>query len=508
MKTKLYTLITGLLMAVCSTSYGQEIVGEFRMQCNKDFWNCDIQECSDGTLLIGTYSYPVGGYSSNGYFICKITPEGELLDSVTLPYGRKILAHPTQPDAFIVPSFLWEEADSTLILRTTIIDADLNVTDEALTPVFVGIDNNAYPWALEDLFLDLHGNFIVSYWTNIVDAGYWTEYAMLHLKRITIDGTIISESETDRILPPNWSNIHPSDSALVYEYFDVFNESPLQYYKMGGYIGEDDVHPWSLFAYIFDADLNLTDTLVYGYFTENLFFDYSGMEHITPITNGPTKGSYLLSAQVSYSENDFAASIAKFDMDHNLLAINRVESTSTIGYGSPLRTEVANENTIYYAYQEFPTSINEVMAVARLDGDLNVAWNLRLPGDQWNYGYGHSLKVLQNGDIAAGFVSMRNSADKLYLYIIRDGYDAITETRTIERPFELYPNPVKGHLTLRFDDGTEPESVELYDLAGRLVGTKPNGLENIDMGTMPSGVYMLRVTTKDGTSYHEKIIKE
>ena len=506
MKTKLYTLLTGLLMAACITSYGQEIVGEFIMQCNKDFGNCDIQECSDGSLLIGTYSYPIDGYSSKGYFICKITPDGELLDSVTFPYGKMVLAHPNQPDAFVVPSFFWEEADSSLIFRMTIIDADLNVTDETLTPVFVGIDSHTSVWALEDPFLNPQGNFLVSYWTDIVDAGYWAEYAILHLKCITIDGTIVSESETDRILPPNWSNIHPSDSALIYEYFDVFNESPLQYYKMGGYIGEDDVHPWSLFAYIFDADLNLTDTLVYGYFTENLFFDYSGMEHITPITNGPIKGSYLFSAQVCYSDNNYAASIAKYDMNHNLLAINRVESPSTIGYGSPLCTEVVNENAIYYAYQEFPSSINEVMAVARLDGDLNVNWNLRLPGDQWNYGYRHSLKVLQNGDIAAGFVSMRNSADRLYLYIIHDGYDAITETT--ERPFKLYPNPVKDQLTLRFDDGDEPESVELYDLAGRLVGTKPNGLESIDMNAMSSGVYMLRLTMKDGTIYHEKVLKE
>ena len=49
---------------------------------------------------------------------------------------------------------------------------------------------------------------------------------------------------------------------------------------------------------------------------------------------------------------------------------------------------------------------------------------------------------------------------------------------------------------------------ELFDLAGRLVGTKPNGLESIDMSAMPSGVYMLRVTMKDGTSYREKILKE
>lgn len=70
-----------------------------------------------------------------------------------------------------------------------------------------------------------------------------------------------------------------------------------------------------------------------------------------------------------------------------------------------------------------------------------------------------------------------------------------------------YTNPVNDRLSLRFDDGAMPESVELYDLAGRLVGTKPNGLESIDMGSMSSGVYILRVTMNDGTCYHEKLVK-
>ena len=104
---------------------------------------------------------------------------------------------------------------------------------------------------------------------------------------------------------------------------------------------------------------------------------------------------------------------------------------------------------------------------------------------------------------------MHNSYSRLYIYFINDGDPTNTaEMAASEMPYTLYPNPVKDLLSLRFDDGTEPESVELYDLAGRLVGTKPNGLESIDMGAMPSGVYMLRVTTKDGTSYHEKIVKE
>ena len=75
-------------------------------------------------------------------------------------------------------------------------------------------------------------------------------------------------------------------------------------------------------------------------------------------------------------------------------------------------------------------------------------------------------------------------------------------------PFTLYPNPVKDQLSLRFDDGEEPESVELYNLVGLLVASRRNNIESIDMSTMSSGVYTLCVTMKGGTRYHKKILKE
>ena len=53
MRTKFYFFITGLLLSVCATSFGQEIVSEFSLQNGKLYSNTDIMECSDGTLLTG-----------------------------------------------------------------------------------------------------------------------------------------------------------------------------------------------------------------------------------------------------------------------------------------------------------------------------------------------------------------------------------------------------------------------------------------------------------------------
>ena len=104
--------------------------------------------------------------------------------------------------------------------------------------------------------------------------------------------------------------------------------------------------------------------------------------------------------------------------------------------------------------------------------------------------------------------SFGNSGDRLHLFIIHDNYDAIPETVIEERPFSIYPNPVKDQLCLSFAEGNAPESVELYDLQGRLVGMKRNNMETIDMSAMPAGVYVIHVITTDGMNYHNRVIKE
>ena len=510
MKTRLYILLTGLLMAVCFTSYGQEIVSEYTLQNGYLFSDIDIMECSDGTLLTGTYLYN-NNYQTSGYLVCKISPEGHLMDSVRLDYGWNLWALNGETDSFVLPSFLWNEADTILSFRMTFIDADLNVTNEILTPIIVGVDYDSSPWSLEEVIVDPLDNFIINYWTDFEINDYWANGGVFHLVRVGLDGTIISESETDEMLPPNWSNMHPADSTLTYwdQSFRVFNEAPLCYYKLGGYIGTDDNHPWPLYTYFFDEDLHLTNTIVYDYLAEDTYCDWAGDEHLVPFEKNTFKETYLMAAQIHYPGDQFETSLVKFDMDHNILAMTSVEPVSTIGYGSPIQTVVVDESTIFHVYNSYASAYNIIVGIACLDNDLNVLWNIVLPGGQYNYASGHCLKVLQSGDVALAFTtSYGNSGDRLHLYIIHNAYDATSESASSEPPFTLYPNPVKDLLSLRFDDGDKPESVELYDLAGRLVGTKSNGLENIDMSAMPSGVYLLRITMKDGTRYHERILKE
>ena len=498
MKAKFYTILTGLLMAAYITSFGQEIVCSFEYHPGKMFSYNDLQVCSDGSVLSGIYCYNPSNGQNTGFHVCKISDECQLINSTTFSSAWELFGIPGMPDIFILPDYQFDNENGSLSINMTHIDADLNITDEITTLLATGLNPNEF---MEDvMFISPSGDLIVTYWMENV----------YNIARIGIDGTVKATNETSQLLPQNITGYHSIDSALYYTETGVFCESPELFYKLGGYIPENESDPWTLIAYIFDADLNLTETVVYGYVDGNSNCELAGiMDHITPVTRSTIKDTYLLAAQIHNADDTYLTSLIRYDKNHHVMSVANLEEPSP-GMGRPIRTEVIDENTIYHTYNSFPYNYySPFVGLARLDRDLNVVWNITLPFVANAMSYGYTLKVLPNGDVAVSMASGSSSSSTLYIYIIRDNDPtSVPETMVTETPFTPYPNPVNDQLTLRFDDGTEPESVELYDLAGRLVGTMPNGLESIDMRTMPSGVYMLHVTMKDGMIYHEKVLKE
>ena len=495
MKTKLYSLLTGLLMAACITSYGQEIVSTFSISNREGYGGPDIQECTDGSILTGIrcftdYDY---NYVNRGFLVCKSSHEGVLIDSVRFYHVNELTNIPEVPDQFVLYGLSRDSNTNNIVFTMIFTDASLNVTNEIIAPVNEGIGEVD----IDDSFISPTSDFIISFWVDDV----------FHIMKIGLDGTIIAENEIGSILPPNWSNMHPADSALSYSSFGIFNESPMQYYKIGGYVEEGDA-PNPLIAYIFDDNLNVINQITYCYLNENDYCDWGNGEHIIPFEKSTFKESYLSASHVQFSNGRHTASLIKYDYDNNPLVVKDIESLSFNGYGNPIQTIAVNENTIYHVYNTLYVSVPLAVGLVCLDSDLNIQWNIVLPGGMYNWAYGNCLKVLENGDVAVGFTSYSTQAYECHVHIIHNGYDATPENAASETPFVLNPNPVKDAVILNFAEGNEPATVAVYDLTGRLVGVKSENLESIDMNTMSAGVYTLRVTMKDGTSYHEKIIKE
>lgn len=73
-----------------------------------------------------------------------------------------------------------------------------------------------------------------------------------------------------------------------------------------------------------------------------------------------------------------------------------------------------------------------------------------------------------------------------------------------KKQVELYPNPVKGILTVKSDSVIE--EIKIINAVGQSVDVSFSG-GNIDMGRLPSGLYLIDLKLKNGQSVVKKIMK-
>ena len=74
-------------------------------------------------------------------------------------------------------------------------------------------------------------------------------------------------------------------------------------------------------------------------------------------------------------------------------------------------------------------------------------------------------------------------------------------------PVIVYPNPAGSRISVSCD--TEPQSIRICDLLGRVVLHKENlSKPELDVSFLPAGMYLLQVQTSDGKHLTAKFVKE
>jgi len=82
-------------------------------------------------------------------------------------------------------------------------------------------------------------------------------------------------------------------------------------------------------------------------------------------------------------------------------------------------------------------------------------------------------------------------------------------TETAERRFQLYPNPAGERLNITFYDDHPDAELNVIDLSGKVLLRQYCSSENaqLDISSLPQGIYFLRVMDKDGNRV-VKFVKE
>ena len=79
---------------------------------------------------------------------------------------------------------------------------------------------------------------------------------------------------------------------------------------------------------------------------------------------------------------------------------------------------------------------------------------------------------------------------------------------TADVSVRAYPNPVGDALRLEYSPDVTPTAVELYDAQGRLLTIQRGNLESVNTGSLPAGLYTVKVTLDNGKSYSDTVIKK
>lgn len=72
--------------------------------------------------------------------------------------------------------------------------------------------------------------------------------------------------------------------------------------------------------------------------------------------------------------------------------------------------------------------------------------------------------------------------------------------------FNIYPNPVKD--VISFQSELPLESVEIFSLTGSKVLSQSNNVEQVEVGNLAKGIYMLKASAADGKVATQKLIKD
>ncbi|WP_347216723.1 T9SS type A sorting domain-containing protein [Chryseobacterium sp.] len=139
-------------------------------------------------------------------------------------------------------------------------------------------------------------------------------------------------------------------------------------------------------------------------------------------------------------------------------------------------------NTFSYVVTSYASAVN-----IDLTPYVNAAFKLRFVyDDAGDYSYG---VVVDNLTITNGTVL------------------AASEVSHSEN-VEIYPNPVKDNIHIKFDSRNKAAKVNLVDMSGKLVKTFDKELDSYDLSDIPKGAYIIIITNNNREVIKKKIIKK
>jgi hypothetical protein len=169
------------------------------------------------------------------------------------------------------------------------------------------------------------------------------------------------------------------------------------------------------------------------------------------------------------------------DLDYKVMYRKELNKFSTIKFKNP----VPVDGTFYVGIQQFNIFMLNVGLDINNPANNNVIYTI---GNNW------SVSDVPGSLMIRPFV-------KRY-------YSPIEESAPEKGSVLLYPNPVSEYLNVKFPDMQleEKVNINMYNITGQLVASESNSKENIYVGHLPEGIYIVTFQSEHGSYPSERII--
>ncbi|MCB9202971.1 MAG: T9SS type A sorting domain-containing protein [Flavobacteriales bacterium] len=434
-----------------------------------------------GKILIA--GHRINGINRFENFICRFNSNG-IIDTTFGLNGYYILNHVNEDDNG--PSFYLLSDGSIIIVS--------NVSDSKLTKLTSnGILDSSFAlggilsfsnYEISDYgknnSLILNDNTILLLGNSLYSSN--TKLVKVNLNDGVIDSNFGTNGELEISIPNNQID-------------EIINNSNNYYYFI---TSEDSITKKIQHLVRFDSNFNLDSSF--------------------NITLSDILSSHFIFHNILITENEILDYSAETDEEDNLFEITNLKKYNLNGtldnsFGTDgiiqfnnqyFSTPYKNNNKIYlYGYKNESNDFNSLISRYNLDGSIDTTFNsigFYIEDTNDIKEFASNLNINEEGSIIIAGGYKDGIANKIYLAKYIEETLSSEEIKVNQLSFK---NPISDKLEINSEK--EIKSLELFNLEGKLIiSSKTNTL---DTSFINKGIYVVKVTFKDGESRIEKIIK-
>lgn len=485
---KKYLLLFALIIATCCTfaqtynAIEQHDVGYSQIDLR------NLMPMRDGSFLANCQLFDLDEQNNyagdHGNKFIKISKQAEILDSICIE-DHDLNYFLLEPNPFD-NDYIYARAVRNL--ETQRCDLCISFFDDNLQ---FKPDKELWIPLCDTLFKPLHDMYLLDKDGDIIIQFDITSRNERHFFRIGIDGAL----KTHTVVPSNQLQIQRTGSL------ETFNAEEKEY-LLWGFQGAS---PTDFRIVVLDSLFMAKKILIPETHSNNITWSYGYQDCV-----------------MDYDDNSFLVASGWFDSYTSGVRVTRYDKSTLEALGTrlfetdptvdkgksgcafPIGLAKSGDGGFYFAYNT--QNYMDRVSIVKMDADLEVVWQCFCLEPYQGSHEGTQLKATEDGWIIVGGINWGTETN-LFFLVLHDERWTVDEATDNIRPY-TFTNPISDAIHFLFSPNVQPESVELYDLQGRLVLTQQNALENIDVARLSPGVYSMRVLFKNGKCYAEKLVKQ